>query len=656
MDNKLSTGIVLLSFALLTACDSSEDNSTISSDGYIPPTNTSSDTETTVTEEETSVEESDSSESTNISTNSLTNGDFESWTDNVPDGWTTIDDGITVAKNTEISYSDSSSAEITVTTGTQGDTDFRQNVDVVEGTTYTFSAWFYHTEGYIRTTLYVDEFSQIYSDPDLINQWQEVTYSYLATESKSIEIGLRFYDLTGFDEQEVVYVDNLSLTTDSITETPNTDETEESGSTSESEETSTEESKSETTDEIEADLLLNGDFENWTASLPDDWTTIDTGITLTQNTDIYTSGSSAAEINVTTGEQGETDLRQSIDVVADVTYTFTTSFYHTEGNVKARLYIGNYADYSDNTLVDQWQTLTYSYTPTESGTIEVGVRFYDQTDFDGEEIVYIDNFSLVADSTTNTTSYYASADGLTGLELKTALYNIIKDHTTKTYSNLWDFMSENSLDYYYENDGSILDIYSENPSSSDSYTYTAVTDQCGNYTGEGSCYNREHSFPKSWFDDDYPMYTDIHHIFASDGYVNSKRSNYPYGEVATSTYVSDNGSKLGTGSTALGYTGTVFEPIDEFKGDLARAYFYMATRYQDVISTWESNSDNADAVLDGSADYVFEDWVITMLKEWNELDEVSQEELDRNEAAYEFQGNRNPFVDHPEYIDQIWAN
>jgi len=656
MDNKLKTGIVLLSLALLSACNSNDDSNTISSNGYVTPTDTTSETETTVTEEEILVEDSESSEPTDVTTNSLTNGNFESWTDNIPDGWTTIEDGITVAESTEIAYSDSSSAEITVTTATQGDTDFRQYVDVIEGTTYTFSAWFYHTEGYIRATLYVDGFSQIYSDPDLINQWQEVTYSYSATENKSIEVGLRFYDLTGFDDQEIVYVDSISLTTNSATDTTNTDESEESDSTSESEETSTGENESDTTNETEADLLLNGDFENWTASLPDDWTNIDTGIALTQNTDIYASGSSAAAINVLTADQGATDIRQSVDVIADTTYSFSAWVYHTEGGVSARLYIGGYLNYSDPSLTNQWQEISYEYTPTESGTVEIGLRFYDQADFDGEEVVYIDNFSLISNTTTDTTAYYASADGLTGLELKTALYNIIKDHTTKTYSNLWGFMSESSLDNYYENDGSILDIYSENPSSSDTYNYTAVTDQCGNYSGEGSCYNREHSFPKSWFDDESPMYTDIHHIFASDGYVNGKRSNYPYGEVSTPTYVSDNGSELGAGSTALGYTGTVFEPIDEFKGDLARAYFYMATRYQDVISTWESNSDNADAVLDGSADYVFEDWVITMLKEWNELDEVSQGELDRNEAAYEFQGNRNPFVDHPEYINQIWAN
>ncbi|RBW45701.1 ribonuclease [Psychromonas sp. B3M02] len=487
-----------------------------------------------------------------------------------------------------------------------------------------------------------------------------MTYSYTADEDKNIEVGLRFYDQTGFDEEEIVYVDNFSVSNESAeSEEEVTEEVTDETSTEEevTEETTDEETTEEyATDDTESTLLLNGDFESWTDSLPDSWTTIDSDIGVTQDTSNYYEGTSSAQVAVNSGTQGDTDLRQSIDVVAGTSYTFSTWVYHTDGFVKARLYIDGYADYSDNTIVNEWQEVTTTYEATETTSIEVGVRFYDQTGFTDSEIVYIDSLSVTTDSSSDTSAYYASAEGLSGLELKTALYNIVKDHTTKTYANLWDFMGTNSLDVYYENDGSILDMYSENVSTSDSYNYTPVTDQCGNYTGEGSCYNREHSFPKSWFDEEYPMYTDIHHIFATDGYVNGQRSSYPYGVVGTSSYVSDNGSKVGSASSDLGYTGTVFEPIDEFKGDFARAYFYMATRYEDIVSTWETNSDNAAAVLDSSSDYVYEDWVITLLKEWNESDPVSQKELDRNEAAYEFQGNRNPFIDHPEYVSEIWAD
>lgn len=253
--------------------------------------------------------------------------------------------------------------------------------------------------------------------------------------------------------------------------------------------------------------------------------------------------------------------------------------------------------------------------------------------------------------------YYASVKDLSGLELKTALHNLIKGHSSRSYSEVWTFMKLNSLDTYYEVDGTILDMYSESPLETDSYNFTPVADQCGSYSGESSCYNREHSFPKSWFDDGYPMYTDIHHLFATDGYVNGKRSNNPFGEVGTTaTWTSKNGSKLGLGSDDLGYSGVVFEPIDEFKGDFARAYFYMATRYEDVISTWSVNSSEANAVLDGSSDYVYEAWVIAVLKKWHDIDPVSQKELDRNDAAYDFQFNRNPFIDHPEFVNDIWVD
>ncbi len=247
--------------------------------------------------------------------------------------------------------------------------------------------------------------------------------------------------------------------------------------------------------------------------------------------------------------------------------------------------------------------------------------------------------------------YYDDAAGLTGYSLKTALCSVIANgHSAQSYSSLWSFMATNDLDAYYENDGSILDIYSENPSGDDPYNFAGSSEQCGTYSAEGDCYNREHSFPKSWFGSASPMYTDIHHLYPTDGKVNGVRANYPFGEVGAATYTSSNGSMLGTAADNLGYSGTVFEPIDEFKGDLARSYFYMATRYEDVISSWSSD------VLDGSSDQVYKTWYLDLMLAWHEADPVSQKEIDRNEAAYAFQGNRNPFVDHPEYVSCIWGD
>lgn len=242
--------------------------------------------------------------------------------------------------------------------------------------------------------------------------------------------------------------------------------------------------------------------------------------------------------------------------------------------------------------------------------------------------------------------YYSTATG-SGYTLKTQLHDIIDGHTVVSYSAIWTHYANTDID---ASDGFIWDMYSENPTGTDPYNYTLSTDQCGNYSGEGSCYNREHSFPKSWFNDGSPMLTDIHHVVPTDGYVNGQRSNHPFGEVGSATFTSQNGSKRGSSSIS-GYSGTVFEPIDAYKGDFARIYFYMATRYEDVLSSWSAD------MLDGSTDQVFTIWALDMLIDWHNNDPVDQKEIDRNdEIYYGVQGNRNPFVDHPEYVGAIWGS
>ncbi len=245
--------------------------------------------------------------------------------------------------------------------------------------------------------------------------------------------------------------------------------------------------------------------------------------------------------------------------------------------------------------------------------------------------------------------YYDSAAGKTGQALKTALFNIIKNPSVTSYDGLWTSFKTTDKDNYYEKDGTVLDIYSENPSGADPYEFTFGTEQCGTYSTEGNCYNREHSFPKSWFNSASPMVSDLFHIYPTDGKVNGERSNYPYGPNNGELFTSMNGSKLGA-CTASGYTGTVFEPIDEFKGDLARSYFYMATCYEDKISGWSS------VVLDGTSFPCYKTWFLNILLQWNAQDPVSQKEIDRNNAIYKIQGNRNPFIDHPEYVNEIWGN
>lgn len=238
--------------------------------------------------------------------------------------------------------------------------------------------------------------------------------------------------------------------------------------------------------------------------------------------------------------------------------------------------------------------------------------------------------------------YYDNAEGKYGQELRVALYNIIKTNVTSiSYDQLWDAYPRTDK----KSNGKVWDIYSDIPNGTPPYEFTFITDQCGNYSGEGDCYNREHTVPASWFNDASPMYSDLFHVLPTDGYVNNRRSNYPYGKVGNASWTSLNGSKLGSSATS-GYSGTVFEPIDSFKGDIARIYFYMSTRYMDKITNWDGASfQNSD----------LSSWAKNLFLQWHQLDPVSSKERKRNDSVYVIQHNRNPFVDHPEWVNDIWG-
>lgn len=271
--------------------------------------------------------------------------------------------------------------------------------------------------------------------------------------------------------------------------------------------------------------------------------------------------------------------------------------------------------------------------------------------------------------------FYDAANGLSCQNLKTVLKNITNtDVTQLSYTpGVW-----NAFQYTDIKPGTgnvIWDIYTDdnNPSVPETYTfiYGSVANggnQCGNYSVEGDCYNREHTTPQSWFGSAAPMVTDIQLILPSDGYVNGRKSNYPYGNVTNATYTSiDNQSKLGTGpSLNFGYSGTVFMPFSAWKGDVARIALYVATRYEDQIinDNWYSKS-SADAAILSPTDennasmrrlQIYDDWFIRTMFQWMQDDPVSQKEIDRNNAVYYQSGqhNRNPFVDHPEYAALIW--
>jgi endonuclease I len=249
--------------------------------------------------------------------------------------------------------------------------------------------------------------------------------------------------------------------------------------------------------------------------------------------------------------------------------------------------------------------------------------------------------------------YYSTATG-TGATLKTQLYNIIKGHTVISYDGLYaKYVTTDDVN----NAGQyVWDMYSDIPGPTpEPYLYPLDgTKRCGSYNSEGDCYNREHSMPASWFADASPMYSDLFHVVPTDGYVNNRRSNFPFGEVSSPDWTSDNGSKVGNCSYP-GYSGDVFEPIDEYKGDFARTYFYMATRYENVNASWSAKTTQANAALVPNNFPFFETWFLNMLGEWHVNDPVSQKEVDRNNAIYGIQGNRNPFIDDPSYVYKIWS-
>ncbi|MBU4538593.1 MAG: endonuclease [Weeksellaceae bacterium] len=247
-------------------------------------------------------------------------------------------------------------------------------------------------------------------------------------------------------------------------------------------------------------------------------------------------------------------------------------------------------------------------------------------------------------------NYYNGTEGLTGAALKTKLSAIITaGHKDNGYDGLYTGYTTTDTDHYYENDGSVLDMYSENPTGTDPYTYRHGIKKCGNYSSEGDCYNREHVVPQSFFNSKAPMVSDINFIRPTDGKVNGMRSNYPFGAVTNASFTSKNGTKVGP-STSPGYGGTVCEPIDEFKGDIARMIFYFVTRYESQLSGFSTGN-----MLGGSAYPGLQTWERDVLLSWAIQDPVSPTEIERNNASFVFQKNRNPFIDHPEWVQQIWG-
>lgn len=258
--------------------------------------------------------------------------------------------------------------------------------------------------------------------------------------------------------------------------------------------------------------------------------------------------------------------------------------------------------------------------------------------------------SVYAQGPNDSGTYYQAADGKKGAALKTALCGIIYNRTERgsaddVYKMLWNDFKTTDV----RSDGKVWDMYSNITN------FTFGTDQdSGNHSYEGKAYNREHSFPKSWFGGKVmPMYADLFHLYPTDGKVNENRGDLPFGETNGSNKNSANDfSKIGV-CTYPGYTGTVFEPNDIYKGDFARTYFYMVTCYEEKLPDWV-NKGNANITINSSG---LVTWQLEMLMKWSKNDPVSADkETPRNIAVYGIQGNRNPFIDYPGLEEYIWGS
>ena len=372
---------------------------------------------------------------------------------------------------------------------------------------------------------------------------------------------------------------------------------------------------------------------------------------------LYPDGHSWAET-----ESGEIKVPTEFlkeNVVFAFKYTSTTSgaatweVYNfrlaTSGEVKIPIYevkvMANNADYgtvSGGGSYEEGSVVTLKATPFEGFEF---VRWNDGVTENPrkvavtEDVVYTAYFEEVEDKPAYQ-DYYVDIEGKFGATLKTALNKIIKNHTDVGYGGLWRIYKE--TDY---KDGKVWDMYS-------TCNWTYSSDQCGGggYSDVCDCYNREHTIPQSWFDEKTPMKSDAFHVYPTDGKVNGIRSNHPHGETNASPIGGKALGKIGSSSVS-GYSGTVYEPDDEYKGDIARTYFYFVTCYEDKLSGFDKNN-----VLTGDTYPSLTYWFYNLMLDWHREDPVSKKETDRNEAVYKHQKNRNPFIDYPELAEHIWGN
>ncbi|MFK0257837.1 endonuclease I family protein [Streptomyces sp. NPDC090445] len=225
-------------------------------------------------------------------------------------------------------------------------------------------------------------------------------------------------------------------------------------------------------------------------------------------------------------------------------------------------------------------------------------------------------------------AYYAPAEGKSGAALKAALHDIVKNQSRISYDAVWNALKVTDQDP--ANPNNVILVYSGRSQSKSTNG------------GGANDWNREHVWAKSHgdFGTATGPGTDLHHLRPEDVTVNSTRGNKDF----------DRGGSPVAEAPGSYTDADSFEPRNAVKGDVARMLLYMAVRYDggDGFADLEMN----DRVNNGSAPSFGR---ISMLKEWNRLDPPDAFEKRRNEVIYNtYQHNRNPFIDHPEWVDSIW--
>ena len=243
--------------------------------------------------------------------------------------------------------------------------------------------------------------------------------------------------------------------------------------------------------------------------------------------------------------------------------------------------------------------------------------------------------------------YYDRMDGKRAAALKAAAKECVRAHQTLVYTDLPNYWQYSDV-YPELIDGCKRwwDMYSD-------AVYLIRKGQSGKSSFSANRMQREHSVPKSWWKQggsvEYtPAYSDMWNLYPSDGAANQAKLNYPLGLTASTSF--NNGvTKVGGAQTGYGGgSSNVFEPADEYKGDFARAYMYVATVYDDI--NWVINY-----MYRKEAYPTLVPWARDMLLQWCRMDPVDQKEIDRNNVVEQYQGNRNPFVDFPTLAEYIWG-